>query len=362
MKRRLIGIVILFLVVIGMPAGHPAQAQDDIESQINALAAKVHRFNVGSGTFTEWAGGRLGKRTEFQPRYIAVGDELPNLSLKGLGGTKTTRLSTIAGPALLNIWASWCPPCRDEFPLLTKTALDDAAPMKIYFVNTRDTQRAANSFLRTQRKGINVLFDGEPYNFLASVGIKVYPSSFLIDKDGKITLIHMGEIQQQMLDFLELIAANPDVGSYDSTGVVPLAKPLALDNAMPLVPGLAYEGRLDGGLNIVPYRFNGVAGQELTFVMRAEADIFNEDAVDPYLLIVNADGEILAWDDDGAIVESGITDRFGNDIAGSAVDAIVRFTPDADGEYYVIVTRAGYEDGFNRGTYRFIAIDEAAFF
>lgn len=228
-------------------------------------------------------------------------------------------------------------------------------------MNTSDTQRTANSFLRTQRSGITVYFDGPPYPFNQEIGIEVIPDSILVAKDGTIAAIHIGEIRQPVLDFLKEVAANPGVGSFEANGVLPPVKPFALETAMPLVPGLAYHGRLDDGLAVVPYHFRGVAGQEYTFVMRADSNL-NEDTVDPYLLIVNAKGDILAYDDDGGLVESMIKDRFGNDVAGSDVDALLRFTPEEDGDYYVIVARAGYEDGANMGDYWFLAIDDGAFF
>lgn len=359
--RRFIVIIGCVLAMMGTPAGSRINAQDDVESKINAMAATVHRFNVGSGNYTEWIGGKLGKRPNNLPKYIKVGEELPDMTIKGLGGTKTIRISTLETPYLLNFWASWCPPCRDEFPLLTRAALGNDLPFKIYFVNTSDTQRTANSFLRTQRTGISVLFDGPPYPFNQQIGIQAIPDSILVGKDNTIIAVHVGEIRQSVLDFLKLVAAHPGVGAFEASGVLPPVKPFALGKAMPLVPGLPYHGRLDDGLPVISYRFNGIAGQETTFVMRADGD-YNEDAIDPYLLIVNAKGEILAFDDDGGLVESAVMDRFGNDLAGSDVDALLRFTPEEDGEYYVIVARAGYEEGANIGTYWFLAIDESAFF
>lgn len=52
-------------------------------------------------------------------------DALPALELACLDGESTVDLSRLRGPAVVNLWASWCKPCREELPLLAR--LDDEA-------------------------------------------------------------------------------------------------------------------------------------------------------------------------------------------------------------------------------------------
>jgi hypothetical protein len=104
--RRVFILLVLIGCVFGSSGRATTHAQDDIEAKINGLAATVHRFNVGSGNYTEWVGGKLGKHPNNVPKYIKVGEPLPDLTLKGLGGAKTVRISELEAPYLLNFWAS----------------------------------------------------------------------------------------------------------------------------------------------------------------------------------------------------------------------------------------------------------------
>lgn len=50
----------------------------------------------------------------------AVEDGLPDVELDCLGGGRPVTLSELSGPMVINLWASWCKPCREELPLLAR--------------------------------------------------------------------------------------------------------------------------------------------------------------------------------------------------------------------------------------------------
>jgi cytochrome c biogenesis protein CcmG/thiol:disulfide interchange protein DsbE len=96
---------------------------------------------------------------------------------------------------LLNVWASWCAPCRDEHPLLLQLARE--IPWPIVGLNTRDDPRSAQEWLRRL---------GDPYLATASdtdgrVGIDygVYgvPETFVIDQAGVVRHKHVGPLTSQ---------------------------------------------------------------------------------------------------------------------------------------------------------------------
>lgn len=357
--RTILGLI---AILCTLSAGQ-ARAQEGIEDKIRALAAAVHRFNVGSSSYTSWVGGNLGKQESYRLKHLQAGDPMPAFTLRRL--TTTTQLvqrSELKAPYLLNVWASWCPPCRAEFPLLTRTATSADTPFSIYFVNTDDTQRLASSFLRTQRAGIEVLFDAPPqYAFNELVGIVAIPDSILVARDGTVAAIQVGEITEPVLDFLRIVAANPGVGSFAQEGAIQPVEPFTLDKTLPLITGQNYFGWLNDRVPYVVYHLTGAADATYNVVMRAMGHS-ETDALDPYLVLLDSRGDVVAFDDDSGAYESAVKDRYGNDLAGSEVDAIMGVTLPETGDYYLVIGRAGYEVGQNEGSYQFLVIDDSAFF
>jgi len=98
---------------------------------------------------------------------------------------------------LLNFWASWCPPCRDEHPVLLELASSGAVP--IYGVNYKDKRE----------DGLNWLRDGgDPYVLNAfdadgrvgiDFGVYGVPETYLIDKEGIIRYKQIGPITSEVV-------------------------------------------------------------------------------------------------------------------------------------------------------------------
>jgi cytochrome c biogenesis protein CcmG/thiol:disulfide interchange protein DsbE len=97
---------------------------------------------------------------------------------------------------LLNVWASWCAPCREEHPLLVALAREQSVPL--VGLNYKDDPRNAQEWLRKL---------GDPYHLSVSdrdglVGIDygVYgvPETFLIDQAGVVRFKHVGPLTRQV--------------------------------------------------------------------------------------------------------------------------------------------------------------------
>ncbi|WBB66019.1 TlpA disulfide reductase family protein [Micromonospora sp. WMMD812] len=75
----------------------------------------------------------------------ATGDPLPDLSLSCFTGGAPVALRDIRGPAVVNLWASWCPPCRKELPAFQRLSERAGGQLQVIGVNTRDGRDAAQS-------------------------------------------------------------------------------------------------------------------------------------------------------------------------------------------------------------------------
>jgi len=139
---------------------------------------------------------QLGPSSE--PGVAEVGDEAPDFALATLDGS-TVRLSDFRGkPVVLNFWASWCAPCRREFPLLRATAQDAHGRYVVLGVSTSDIRSDARSFVRDEHATWTNGFDAD--NGVAkSFGVIGKPQTFFIDARGRIAARIPAELTEDLL-------------------------------------------------------------------------------------------------------------------------------------------------------------------
>jgi thiol-disulfide isomerase/thioredoxin len=119
------------------------------------------------------------------------GDKVPDFTLPGKQGT--VKLSEKAGSVIyLDFWASWCGPCRQSFPWMNEMqAKYKANGFQVIAVNLDAKTDDAMKFLAQSPADFTVAFDAKgqtPKTF----GVKGMPTSFLVGRDGKVLLQHMG--------------------------------------------------------------------------------------------------------------------------------------------------------------------------
>jgi len=93
---------------------------------------------------------------------------------------------------LINIWASWCVPCRQEHPLLMRLKKENN--LAIYGINYKDNKGNAQKFL--EELGNPYFFSGSDMDGSKAIEIGAYgvPETYLIDWEGKIILKFIGSI------------------------------------------------------------------------------------------------------------------------------------------------------------------------
>lgn len=106
-------------------------------------------------------------------------------------------------PLLVNIWASWCAPCRLEHPLLEK--LKTEHNVKIIGINFKDNPDNAQKFI--EKYGNPFFKIGTDVDGLLTLnwGLRGVPETFVISADGKIIYKHQGEIKEP--DLKNLLSA-----------------------------------------------------------------------------------------------------------------------------------------------------------
>lgn len=113
--------------------------------------------------------------------------ELPQLE----DATKTISQLQIKGPLLLNVWATWCPSCKLEHPVLLELSRNG---IPIIGLNYKDVRAAAMKYLEINDNPFQVNIYDEAGDLGLDLGVYGAPETFLIDAEGVIRYRHVGVI------------------------------------------------------------------------------------------------------------------------------------------------------------------------
>lgn len=138
-----------------------------------------------------------------------IGKEAPDFSLELFNGG-TTRLSDSKGKSvLLNFWASWCIPCRDEAPALEASWKKYKDKNAVFIgVNIWDDERNARNYLTKYPAGYMNGVDKES-EILLNYGVSGVPETYFIDKNGKITNKYTGPLTEEIIEYFIQRALSP---------------------------------------------------------------------------------------------------------------------------------------------------------
>lgn len=124
-------------------------------------------------------------------------DRLPEEDLPCLNEARTVDVSQLAGPAVINLWASWCGPCRKEMPMLADAARDNPN-VKFIGINTQDRQEAAADLLTRTGVTYPQLVDVDA-DVLAYTRVPGLPVTLAVDADGIVVDRVIGELSEEEL-------------------------------------------------------------------------------------------------------------------------------------------------------------------
>lgn len=116
----------------------------------------------------------------------------PDFSLQSLDGS-TVRLSDLKGQVvLINFWATWCAPCREEMPLLDAIYQKyNRLGVELLGINVEDDASGAQEYLNETPVTFPILFDPDG-RVSKQYQVKAMPSTILVDRHGNVRHIHYG--------------------------------------------------------------------------------------------------------------------------------------------------------------------------
>jgi len=139
--------------------------------------------------------------TTEQIAFARPGFLAPDLTADTLEGSTVTLSSLRGQPVLVNVWASWCLPCRTEMPAIEKIFREYSAQgLQVLTVNAtnQDELTNVNNFIQENRLTFPVVLDSR--GVVSDLfQVRSLPTTFFIDKDGVIKGLTVGSISEALL-------------------------------------------------------------------------------------------------------------------------------------------------------------------
>lgn len=137
----------------------------------------LHSACVQAGEFRPWTGGNT-----------------PRLVLRDLQGANHDLASYRGKVVLINFWATWCEPCRDEMPAMQQLKRKLAGrPFEVLAVNLAESESKISDFLRRFPLDFTIMLDRNS-EARRDWKVKVLPTSFVVAPDGSIRYSVVGEM------------------------------------------------------------------------------------------------------------------------------------------------------------------------
>ncbi len=180
----------------------------DRKKLLYALAIAIVATGIALGVLVQLplSGGGV-QRNAAQDGRVAAGKMASAFALKDLNGDTVSMEGLRGKVVFLNVWATWCPPCREEMPSIEKL-YDEFRDHKDFVIlavsQDSDGSKAVAPFVKQHGYHFPILLDpknmvGEEYE------VSGIPETFIIDRDGRIVAHHVGPFDWSRHDVEEAV-------------------------------------------------------------------------------------------------------------------------------------------------------------
>jgi thiol-disulfide isomerase/thioredoxin len=132
-----------------------------------------------------------------------VGQPFPAFTLRDASGVLVTHADLHGRAWMLNVWATWCPPCRTELPLLALVAEElEAEGLGLLLVNGAEKAAVASGYLAAEGLALRTLVDPDvaeagletTTQFMRRIRSRGLPTTYFIDAEGIVRSLYVGEL------------------------------------------------------------------------------------------------------------------------------------------------------------------------
>lgn len=188
MLKRIVGISIIIALAGGVLYNYVQQKKE-------SEATKDNAYNVTGDTEAE--GGMISS----VKNPLDVGETAPDFSLNTLDEEKL-QLSELQGKkVILNFWATWCPPCREEMPAMQEFYdhfKDEVEVVAINLTKSESKKEDVAAYIEKYDYTYPIPLD-EKAEVRSAYKVVAVPTTYFIDQEGKIAKIHPGPMDYQFM-------------------------------------------------------------------------------------------------------------------------------------------------------------------
>jgi thiol-disulfide isomerase/thioredoxin len=142
---------------------------------------------------------RVRRRNQVLLSKKTNGTILPDFSLNKIDGSSVSSAELKGKVVVVNFWGVWCPPCREEMPLLQRIyeKYKNNADVRFVTIDSGDAIGLLKSYLAKNRYTLPVLLEGE---YVKKVGVDTFPTTWFLDRDGRIAFEYIGSMNELDLE------------------------------------------------------------------------------------------------------------------------------------------------------------------